>query len=130
MADTDATQPEWVDGHDTYGYPRWWALEPGESEVLETLEFLDVEATKLDYNNRPRPYKGVQIRVRVSHIEPGLTLGDVFIQREFVGTSDYNDNPRQLVDTVVLDANAEPLSQELPPIWWVDLASLPLAEGQ
>jgi hypothetical protein len=101
---SEDVSPEWTDGADTYGFPRWWAMEPGESMVVATYEFRDTDAYEflvLDYNNIWRTKLGAQVRIRLA--KDGTMLADLFVARELVGVVEYTDTmePRDAIDAVL-----------------------------
>lgn len=85
MADTP--NPEWTDGVDTYGFPRWWALQPGESTTVFTRSDADRDYRRKDTNNRWREKIGAQVRLR-QRVEDGAYLVDAFVSREFIETKE------------------------------------------
>jgi hypothetical protein len=107
MMVSDTPNLEWTDGVDTYAFPRWWALRPGESEVLETFEFNERQFLVKDYNNRWRPKLGAQVRIRALADEGGY-LADVFINRELVGVTEYEHiTAAEAIDIVLAGQDPE-----------------------
>jgi hypothetical protein len=93
MMVSDTPNLEWTDGVDTYGFPRWWALRPGESSVLFTRSDAERDYRRKDSNNRWRPKIGGQVRVRLRS-DDGAYLIDAFVSRELVGVHELlSDEP-------------------------------------